>query len=321
MRLLKEYPAGTPLKFQSVTTAVPGAVASMPIKPCAYPVQLWFDPRIVEPPIGGWPEVQCESYVAADSKKRVRGIAPVLGKQGSSHVMAFDSTIGNQRVLVLLDSGASCNFMSKSFADRLKAPVTKVVIPDVSIAGGGTIGVLGRICPRMHIQEHASNPSFLILDKVSDVYDVILGDPWFIQHKATLSWTQGGSCTVAKGSQRIVLEPVSRMIPTPGLPKPLDQIDKVQVGHSPEVQKCETLQKDENLVRVDNVQVGHSPAVQIGDTFQTIEVFEKVEKILSVKTSLGENLISEFTDPISPSSMRKINKQCLDNGNAPLLPD
>ena len=149
----------------------------------------------------------------------------------------------------------------------------------MSIAGGGTIGVLGRICPRMHIQEHASNPSFSILDKVSDVYDVILGDPRFIQHKATQSWTQGGSCTVAKGSQRIVLEPVSRMIPTPGLPRPLDQIDKVQVGHSPEVQKCETLQKDENLVRVDNVQVGHSPAVQIGDTFQTIEVFEKVEKI------------------------------------------
>ena len=51
------------------------------------------------------------------------------------------------------------------------------------------------------------------------------------------------------------------------------------MGHSPEVQKCATLQKDENLEKVDKVQVGHSPEVQIGNTFQTIEVFGKVEKL------------------------------------------
>ena len=179
------------------------------------------------PPLSGWAGVQCEAYVEGDSKRRVRGLPPVLGKKGASHVMAFDSTIGNQRVLVLLDSGASCNFMSKAFADRLSAPITKVNVPDVAIAGGGTIGVLGRICPRMHIQDHVSNPNFLILNKVSDAYDVILGDPWFIQHKATLSWTHGGSCTVAKGSQRIMLEPISQVEASPGLAQPLAHVDKV----------------------------------------------------------------------------------------------
>ena len=65
-----------------------------------------------------------------------------------------------------------------------------------------------------------NTPSFLVLDNVSDSYDVILGDPWFVQHDAVLAWKHGWSCTVTKGQQRILLEAISCILPSPGLAQP-----------------------------------------------------------------------------------------------------
>ena len=109
MYLLQEYPAGTPLKW------VPGDKKGhpQPAAVCPSVLQAWFDPRTMSPPPRGWLGVLCEAYTIADSGKRVRGKLHTLGKVGPAHIMAFDSTIGDQRVMVLLDSGASSNFMSK----------------------------------------------------------------------------------------------------------------------------------------------------------------------------------------------------------------
>ena len=51
--------------------------------------------------------VKCDAYNALDDGKRLRGKAPVLSAVGvAGHVMAFEATIGNKRVLVLLDEQA-----------------------------------------------------------------------------------------------------------------------------------------------------------------------------------------------------------------------
>ena len=68
-----------------------------------------------------------------------------------------------------------------------------------------------------------------MLENVCDTYEVILGDPWFVQHSAVLAWAHGGSCTVTKGRQRILLESLSSMEPSLGLSQSL--LEEVEAEH------------------------------------------------------------------------------------------
>ena len=83
----------------------------------------------------------------------------------------------------------------------------------MQLGDGSSVSTVGRCAVRVHIQSHASTPSFHLLDTLPGDYDAVLGDDWLHQHEARLDFKGSGKCTVQKGSGRITLLPISAESP------------------------------------------------------------------------------------------------------------
>jgi len=213
MRLLHEYPSGTPLKFacQSPSTQqAADAPAPTPLVPSKYPIQVWYDPR------RGINASTCpgqviQAYFPGDSAPRKKGATHTLKAAAQGTWLVFEATVGHRSCKVLLDTGATANFMSLQLAEALSSPTKPTKHAPVHTAGG-EVAVQGTCQPRIKLQGHRSSPSCLVLPELLLDYDLVLGKPWLIQHKVILN-CESGSCTLAHKGSRITLTPVGTKEP------------------------------------------------------------------------------------------------------------
>jgi len=208
MRLLCEYPAGTALKFMCTTReATDGeceARAPTPVAPCKYPLQVWYDPK-EGPSRDDEPGQKIQAYFPGDSAPRKKRNPHSFKAAAQGAWLTFDAVVGHLKCRVLVDTGATANFMSEKLADSLSASTKPTKEAPVHTAGG-LVTVKGTCQPRLRIQGHGSSPQCLVLSQLVLDYDIVLGKPWLTQHCVHVE-CETGRCTVMHKGQRITLEP------------------------------------------------------------------------------------------------------------------
>ena len=117
--------------------------------------------------------------------------------------MQFTGKVGETEAEILVDSGASDSFMSEEFAKKAgirtdKAPGVQVTLPD-----GELSPVVGKCEVRVRIQAYQCKVTFHVTP-LADHFDMILGEPWLLHHKAYLDYGNL-SCVLRKGQKRITL--------------------------------------------------------------------------------------------------------------------
>lgn len=100
--------------------------------------------------------------------------------------------------LLSVDSGAGDNFVSEAFARRAgirieTAPEAQVTLPD-----GEPSPVVGQCQVRVRLHAYQCPVTFLVTP-LADHFDMILGEPWLLHHKAYLDY--GGMCCVLRKGQ------------------------------------------------------------------------------------------------------------------------
>jgi hypothetical protein len=116
--------------------------------------------------------------------------------------MTFKATLGGKAVVVLLDSGASANFVTATAARSANAGMEKVRNKAVQGAGG-EINIKGSTKPRLVMQAHHSSPLLNVLDSLPGPFDVVLGNTWLREHHANLNFA-AGTCSLSR-TQPVVL--------------------------------------------------------------------------------------------------------------------
>ena len=201
MRLLQEFPANTPLFFQSR-----GHQPPILVPPAPFPIQAWYDPPAQEKS-NHLPGIPTQPWNISDDGPRIRfKPAPVLHTLQSRHPalsMTFQASVSDIPARLLIDTGAQDCFISQAFAAKAQLPVRTVRCLPVEMAAGATAEVLGKTSARLQFQSHASSPVFYVLRALPADYDLILGESWLKQHQATLSYDGVPACLVTKGNKRI----------------------------------------------------------------------------------------------------------------------
>jgi hypothetical protein len=132
---------------------------------------IWESAELSEsPPLSLEDESPPEQLFLALSKAAV-------GSSHSVHTMQFEGSVAGQPILILLDSGSSVSFISKSVAAKFPGAHRSPVSSNVKVAGGGILTSEGILCqlPWM-IGQCTFKSDFRILDLQS--FDVIVGMDW-----------------------------------------------------------------------------------------------------------------------------------------------
>lgn len=161
-RLLKEYPAGT-LLFEAPTTC--GTREAMPGTP--WPVQIYYDA----------PGNRTPAFLAS------------LDTPMST--MSFPCKIAGAPAHVLLDSGASLNFLDSKLRKQLNLTLLPAATTSVTFADGTSAPLSGECRFKLTLGKFSANVTALVLDGMSQCSDLILGDPFLTKHKALLNFSDG----------------------------------------------------------------------------------------------------------------------------------
>jgi Reverse transcriptase (RNA-dependent DNA polymerase)/Retroviral aspartyl protease/DNA N-6-adenine-methyltransferase (Dam) len=177
MQLLHTYEQGHVL-FHAPTDG--GGRSVLPGIP--WPVEIWYDPP------GHVVEVDLQA-ASTDQPLMFRFHAKAAGCAAT----------------VLLDSGASHNFVSSEFAKasafRITAPVQAYT---VRLASGDIVPLAGQCTFKLSMQEFSGTVTALVMPEMMPHTDVILGDTWLRSEQAQLCYTTG-TCTLHKGGRRRTL--------------------------------------------------------------------------------------------------------------------
>ena len=159
----------------------------------SYPVQLWYDPPLVDPMPTDLPGTAVEAWCILDDGPRIREKKKhVLSTLGSSLSLQFNGTLDGVEARILVDTGATRCFVSQSLAGQLhKVPKSMESLP-VQVAGG-SVNAVARCIPRLILQGHHSSPTCMVLEALPGNFDLILGEQWLKEHKGRLDFAGTGA--------------------------------------------------------------------------------------------------------------------------------
>ena len=126
--------------------------------------------------------------LAADAPECCLLSSQALDGTDSATTIRLRALVGNQVMLLLLDSGSSHSFVNKSFVDRLGLATEEMPRVDVRVANGDRL-TCNRIVPELKwwMQGHTFATPMRDLD--IGAYDGILGMDWLAQHSPmTCHW-------------------------------------------------------------------------------------------------------------------------------------
>jgi hypothetical protein len=122
----------------------------------------------------------------------------------SSALIKLRGLIGSRPAVILIDSGATGNFVSSKFASTAKLALTAGPPSTASLANGQPQDASGVACGvAVRIGSYTDRMSFNVTDLSG--YDVILGMPWLEQYDVKPDW-RGKSVTFndSKGKQHVL---------------------------------------------------------------------------------------------------------------------
>jgi hypothetical protein len=134
-----------------------------------------------------------------------------LTDPGKSKLLVYDGELLGRKV-ILIDSGASAQFISTSLVTELGLTAEKKIHKDqVQLADGHKIDSTHLVRAPFTIVEFSDEDNFHVLPLTS--YDLILGRPWLDRHNPDVDWP-ASRMRITKGSRHYELVPASKEIPS-----------------------------------------------------------------------------------------------------------
>ena len=166
-------------------------------------------------PVEGVPQPQVSNplYVNGMAAKRSGAASPskisVSMAEGSAadSLLRFRGKIGRCDGDILIDSGASFNFISEEFVMKNRMKTTLIDGPRVQVADG-TIYHCTAILPKTHVKigPYRSKVSYYVLPMRGN--EAILGTPWLTTANPQIDW-QTKTITIQDNGHEIRLQPES----------------------------------------------------------------------------------------------------------------
>ena len=175
MRLLHEYPSGTPLYFKHQAE---GAPAPVPAEP--YPIQIWYDPPVTIPMPRDLPGVEMTAWTIQDDGPRGRH-KKSLGviRDFSETEMKFSAVVNGVATTVYLDScSVGANWITIEFAAKCGIQLRHTDPKTVELPGN-KIADMARVCaPRLQMGVHGSTHVCYEIETLPGGVGMLLGTPW-----------------------------------------------------------------------------------------------------------------------------------------------
>lgn len=176
MRLLKTYARGTVLFEAPATPDNPAVRVALPGIPFA--CHLYYDPPV---PVS-------VSAAAADDE------TPAMIKTG---------TLAGYPLRVGFDSWASHNFLDRQWCDQAGVIVTPYSTDsEVTLADGNAKRIYGTCTLRLALGPYQGRVPFYVVDLA---HECLLGQTWFVHHRASLHFAPQPSVQLYKGDRKMTL--------------------------------------------------------------------------------------------------------------------
>lgn len=143
-----------------------------------------------------------------DSFVQLHSCMSVAGPDLSSTCVEFEGTLMGRTVRVLLDSGASANFVSETLVTEHPLPTNKLSTPvNIHVADGRSTVASTFVAADLTVGTFQCGVNCLPTEL--QYYDLVLGKPWLSQYNPTVNWklntvslVHAGITHVLLGSQR-----------------------------------------------------------------------------------------------------------------------
>ena len=119
-------------------------------------------------------------------------------------LLHFRSKVGRCDATLLIDSGASYNFISSKFVQKNKMTTYQIHGPTVQLADGTPYPIQETIHTSLRIGAFLTKIEAYVLPLEGN--DVILGAPWLHAHNPTIDW-RNRHITLSQNGQLITLRP------------------------------------------------------------------------------------------------------------------
>lgn len=159
--LILEYPKGYQL---FCAPSITGERKKLPGIP--WPVEIYWDPPLI-----------------VEAKTAIRNMMP---KTDDANSMMFEGLVAGTYARILLDTGATHNFLDGAMQRRLGLKLLPTQHASVSFADNSTARLKGECRVKIKIGKMTAQITALVLDDMSQCGDLILGDPFLIKHDVML---------------------------------------------------------------------------------------------------------------------------------------
>lgn len=190
MTLVTEYAAGTIMAEKGSNSCV------IPWK-----LQVWFDPQYPPPP---------KEFPHQELTCSLNAVQQGL-EHASMESMFFHAKISGTKAIVLIDSGASANFVSEEFVKNNGLSAGLVKNCTVKLAGNQDYSVLGKANMSLAMGKHVSHAveAYILPELISGV-SLILGVEWMKKYRVDLLFSKG-HCTVQTSRHgTVVIQPMTQ---------------------------------------------------------------------------------------------------------------
>lgn len=186
MQLVREYPA----RVQLFTRPSPSGGREK-LGPAPWPVVVYHDavPNPVPASLVTTTSGQYHGQEKSPGKRETveQATMTALTADNQHQLLVFDATISGRPAKVMLDSGASRDFISRRLVSQLGLATSKAARTSVVLADG-SVNMSARQCRaiQINIGSYTTTRDLLLTDLQQ--YDVILGKPWLTSVNPDIDW-------------------------------------------------------------------------------------------------------------------------------------
>ena len=119
--------------------------------------------------------------------------------------LVFEGELAKVWIKILLDSGASSNFISQEFLDQHQLPMKALPRIQTIFSGDGSQKTCTTKTTSIKLQIDSFQDKIQALPLDLSQYDLILGTPWLIKHNPQIDW-EGRTMTITQESDSVKLQ-------------------------------------------------------------------------------------------------------------------
>eukprot|EP00798_Chlamydomonas_sp_ICE-L_P030258 gene30257-35245_t len=106
-------------------------------------------------------------------------------------LLLFQGSISGIKCTILVDGGATNNFISERFRKQAKLATVEITSPMSVAMGDGTTHAVPRKIPGAHIQIDDFKDTIPLCEtSLTSTFDIVLGKPWLRKHNPTINWRE-----------------------------------------------------------------------------------------------------------------------------------